>query len=319
MIEKRVVEVVTEADVKRVYDDEVAKRAPEEEVRIRHVHVASEAIAKDVRGKIASGVDFATLAKALSEDTPTAWRGGDLGWRVRSELEDRIAAAAFALRNPGDLSDPVQTEHGWHVIQLEERRQRPIPEFAAVKDRIRIRLAKEKSEVLARNLREKATVIYLDPQLQPEAAPVAEAEDEPRPQHAAVDGPPGTALTTAPAVTTPPASPTVSLWLHKGARMRLAAEGDRVRIEFEAPGEGLARLGVAGGTILFKGERAGPSFTGEALAFSPQCGARSFPVAGELTPDGRRLELRGQAPNLDAGCNVTGTRDEVLVFRTVGG
>jgi peptidyl-prolyl cis-trans isomerase C len=312
MIEKHAVEVVSEADVKRVYDEQVAKLAAEEEIRIRQMLVASEAIARDVRAKIASGVDFATLAKALSEDTPTAWRGGDLGWRVKSELDDKIAAAAFALRNPGDLSDPVHTEHGWHVIQLEERRQRPIPEFAAVKDRIRSQLVREKSEVLANNLREKASVVYLDPKLQLEGAPRAQAQDT-------VDGPPTTVVATAPTVTTAPASTTASLWSHKGARMRLAAIGDSVRIEFEAPSEALAKQGIEPGSPIFKGKRAGLSYTGEAFAYSPQCGSRPFPVEGEASADERRLELRGKAPNMDAGCNVTGTRDEVLVFRTLGG
>jgi peptidyl-prolyl cis-trans isomerase C len=305
IIEKHAVEVVSEADVKRVYDDEVAKLALEDEIRIRQVHVATEAIAKDVRAKIANGVDFATLAKALSQDTPTAWRGGDLGWRVKGELDDNIAAAAFALRNPGDLSDPVQTEHGWHVIQLEERRRRPIPEFAAVKARIRSELVKEKSEVLAHKLREKASVVYLDPELQPEAAPRARA--------------PITGVATAPTATTAPASITASLWSHKGARMRLAAIGDSVRIEFEAPSEALAKQGIEPGAPIFQGKRAGLSYTGEAFAYSPQCGSRPFPVEGEASADERRLELRGKAPNMDAGCNVTGTRDEVLVFRTVGG
>jgi peptidyl-prolyl cis-trans isomerase C len=325
LLQKRVMDKVAEAEIKRFYDEQSTKLRPEEEVRLRHILVASEPVAKEARAKIASGVDFATLAKALSQDTATAWRGGDLGWRVKDHLHDRLAAAAFSLRNRGDLTEPVETEHGWHVVQLEDRRQRPIPEFQAVRDSIRMRLVKEKSEELARSLREKATVVYFDPRLQPEAAPAGTAEAKPNAQRPIGEAPPASAvgaggtLATAPTTTPAHAAPSVSLWLHKGARMRLAVIGDRVRIEFEAPSEALAKQGIEPGSPIFQGKRAGLSYTGEAFAYSPQCGSRPFPVEGEASADERRLELRGKAPNMDAGCNVTGTRDEVLAFRTVGG
>lgn len=164
-IEKSVMPAVTDADAQRLYEEQV--RNPEEEVRVRHILVASEALARELRERVAAGGDFAALARAESDDTVTAWHGGDLGWRVKGELQDRLADAAFDLHRKGELSEPVQTELGWHLVMLEERRMRAVPEFAAVKDRLRDRLVKLKARELGSDLREKATILYIDPDLQP--------------------------------------------------------------------------------------------------------------------------------------------------------
>jgi peptidyl-prolyl cis-trans isomerase C len=167
LLEKRARDSVTESDARRFYDEQSALTLEEEEVRIRHILSESEAVAKTVRAEIAGGADFATLAKALSTDLKTAQRGGDLGWRVKGELPDKLATAAFALQKKGDLSPPVETEAGWHVIQLEERRVRTVPEFAALKHQIIRILVRNKTQEFVRGLREKATIVYLDRSLQP--------------------------------------------------------------------------------------------------------------------------------------------------------
>ena len=180
--EKRTFPAVTEADVRRYYNERVAGAEPEDEVHVRHILVASEALARDLRARIIKGTDFAALAKALSDDQGTAWQGGEIGWRVKQELEDRFAAAAFALQNKGDLSEPVQTRFGWHLILLEDRRERALPKFAAVKDRIRRLLVRRNANEVGRRLREKAEIIYLEPDLQPDvasgAAPASATETE---------------------------------------------------------------------------------------------------------------------------------------------
>jgi len=168
-IDKFVLEAVTEAEANRLYGEQTANLKPEEEVHVRHILLASEPQAKELRGRLTGGADFATMAKALSEDSTSSWRGGDLGWWAKSQLNDQFAEAAFILRNKGDISEPVQTEFGWHLIQLEDRRMRPVPDFAAVKERLRVLLIKNKAEELSGNLREKANIVYLDPDLQRDA------------------------------------------------------------------------------------------------------------------------------------------------------
>jgi peptidyl-prolyl cis-trans isomerase C len=167
LLEKRARDSVSDSDARRFYDEQSTAMKPEDEVHVRHILSESEAVAKAVRAEIAGGADFATLAKALSTDSNTAQRGGDLGWRVKGELPDKLATAAFALQKEGDLSPPVETEAGWHVLQLEDRRLRTVPEFATVKDQIIRILVRNKTQELVRDLREKATIVYLDPSLQP--------------------------------------------------------------------------------------------------------------------------------------------------------
>jgi peptidyl-prolyl cis-trans isomerase C len=170
LIEKHAKEAATEAAARRIYDQQSAAMKPEEEVRVRHILVDSQAVAEVARRNIIGGADFAALAKALSADQATAVRGGDLGWRTRNELPVKLAAAAFALRKKADLSAPVQTDQGWHLIRLEERRQRTVPEFDVLKDHILRILMRNKAKELARDLRNKATVTYLDAELKPVAA-----------------------------------------------------------------------------------------------------------------------------------------------------
>ncbi len=103
---------------------------------------------------------------------------------------------------------------------------------------------------------------------------------------------------------------------HNSSTMRYLADGDQVRLVYEAPRAGLGDLGIQPGTELFNGRKTGPnSYAGEATTFSPrQCGATHFAVAGEASSNGRQVTLRGQAPVRNAGCQVTGYRNENLVF-----
>ena len=167
-IEKRVREAVTEADARRIYDEQSALQLPEEEVRVRHVLVDSEAKAEEPHASLVKGADFATLAKAQSTDARSARQGGDLGWRTKSEMP-KLAAAAFALQKPGDLSPPIKTTAGWHIILLEARRMRSVPAFGAMKDDIIRILIRNKARELAKDLRQKAKIVYIDPDLEPKA------------------------------------------------------------------------------------------------------------------------------------------------------
>jgi peptidyl-prolyl cis-trans isomerase C len=315
-VEKHARDAVSEADARRIYDEQAAAIKPEEEVRVRHIVVGSEVKAKELRAVLVKGADFATLAKAQSTDPRSAQQGGGMGWRTNPELPDTLAAAAFALQKQGDLTAPVRTDAGWHLVQLEERRMRTVPAFAELKDHIIGILAQEKARELALDLRSKAKVAYHDPTLKPQAATVTPPAIPSR-TAAAVDAAPAPPAPAAPAIAISAAAK-ASHWRHDGSLMKLYADGERIVLQFEKPREGLDASGIKPGTQLFHGTRRGKTYSGEAITFSPQCGARKFPVTGQAAADGNSFKVLGMRPVLAAGCNVANERSEVLVFEYVG-
>ena len=99
------------------------------QVEISHILFANTrgdanaaAAAKDARAKLAAGEEFAALARSLSDDKDTKDKGGRLGWHAQAEMEPTFAKAAFALQKVGDVSDPVSTPFGYHIIRLDGRR-----------------------------------------------------------------------------------------------------------------------------------------------------------------------------------------------------
>jgi hypothetical protein len=95
----------------------VGQSAPQ--VRASHILVPTREEAEAARERIAAGADFAAIAREISTDEATAANGGDLGWFTREEMAAPFAEAAFALE-PGAISEPVESEFGWHVIQVAE-------------------------------------------------------------------------------------------------------------------------------------------------------------------------------------------------------
>lgn len=89
------------------------------QVRARHILVKTKAEADAIESKLKSGQDFAALAKQFSTDPGTKDKGGELGWFGPGQMVPAFQQAAFALK-PGQISQPVQTPFGWHVIQVEE-------------------------------------------------------------------------------------------------------------------------------------------------------------------------------------------------------
>lgn len=97
------------------------------QVWARHILVADEQAAKDIIVRLQAGEDFATLAKELSTDTGSGLNGGDLGWFGTGAMVPEFETAAFALKNPGDITtEPVQSDFGYHIIQLIAKQERPL-------------------------------------------------------------------------------------------------------------------------------------------------------------------------------------------------
>ena len=156
-VEKRLEGKITDAQVKKKYDEMVASMPTELEVRARHILVEDEKLANELIDKLKKGEKFEDLAKEHSKD-PTKDNGGDLGYFVKSAMVPEFGDAVFSMKK-GDISQkPVKTQFGWHVIKVEDSRPQQKPTFDQVKDRIRAQLGEEQIRSLVDELRGKSKV-----------------------------------------------------------------------------------------------------------------------------------------------------------------
>ena len=142
-LDAKTVDLITDADLKREYDATVAGMKDEREVRARHILLATEAEAKDARKKIEDGKSFEEVARDYSKDAGSAKQGGDLGYFTKDKMVKEFADAAFALKK-GEVSQPVKSPFGWHIIKVEDVRKVTPPTFAEMKDQLRGKLQEKK-------------------------------------------------------------------------------------------------------------------------------------------------------------------------------
>lgn len=151
---------LTEARITEAYDAFVAANPPAEEVRASHILVEAKESAQAIADEIRGGGDFAEVARRESTG-PSASSGGDLGFFEKGQMVPTFAEAAFALEID-EVSDPVQTQFGWHVIKLTDRRQASPPTLDEVRGELTQRLEEEiLGEVLA-EAREGVTIEAFD-------------------------------------------------------------------------------------------------------------------------------------------------------------
>ncbi len=151
---------LTDNAMHKVYDEAVKQMPPEEEVHARHILVPTEEEAKEIEAELKKGADFATLAKEKSKD-PGAADGGDLGYFTKDQMVPEFSDAAFKL-DKGQISDPVHTQFGWHIIKVEDKRIKPTPTFDQVKPQLENFVAHKAQAELVENLRKTATIERLD-------------------------------------------------------------------------------------------------------------------------------------------------------------
>ena len=161
----------TDEEMHKVYDEAVKPMGAQEEVHARHILVESEDEAKALAAQIKDGADFAALAKEKSKDPGSGQEGGDLGYFAKGSMVPEFAEVAFKMY-PGQVSNPVKTQFGWHIIKVEDRRARPVPEYDQVKGQIEAFVARRAQNELVAQLREGAKIERLD---RPAAAPAAPA------------------------------------------------------------------------------------------------------------------------------------------------
>ena len=155
-------DVVTEAEAKKIYDEKIGQVKPEQEIHARHILVSTPEEAKEIVERLNKGEDFATVAKEKSKDANA--EGGDLGWFGRGQMLKPFEDAAFAL-DVGQISAPVQTQFGWHIIKVEEKRDQALPTFEQVKEAIIAQLVQAKAQEVVTGLRDSAKIEVVDPEL----------------------------------------------------------------------------------------------------------------------------------------------------------
>jgi peptidyl-prolyl cis-trans isomerase C len=164
----------TEEAMKKVYEEAAKQITGEVEVRARHILVETEDEAKAVVEELKKGADFAELAKKKSKD-PGASDGGDLGFFTKEQMVPEFSAVAFTLE-PGKISDPVKSQFGWHVIKVEEKRNRQAPPIDQVKGQIETYVTRKAQADYVGKLREAAKVERMDKPAEPAAKPEAAKE-----------------------------------------------------------------------------------------------------------------------------------------------
>jgi len=150
MLAKLSKEAVTDAAIKKTYDDALKDYKAQDEYHALHLVVGTEEQAKDALKRIKGSEDFGKVAAEVSKD-PGA-KNGDLGWRVKEEWLPEFGEQVVKL-SPGQVSDPVKTQVGWHVIKLVEKRPRKFPS----PEELRSEISRYLSEVARRSLLERLT------------------------------------------------------------------------------------------------------------------------------------------------------------------
>jgi peptidyl-prolyl cis-trans isomerase C len=159
-VAKMLMERVREEDVTAYYDKEIKNGPVEEELRARHILLDNREAADAVVADLDKGADFAALAKERSKG-PSGPSGGDLGYFNKQSMVPAFSDAAFKLA-AGETSPPVQTQFGWHVIRVEDRRNRSVPPLDQARDQIFQLLISEAQRDIYDEMRAKAAVDFVN-------------------------------------------------------------------------------------------------------------------------------------------------------------
>ena len=142
-LDAKTADLITDADLKAEYDTMVSGMKDEKEIRARHSLLATEQEAKDAKKKLDEGKSFEEVARDFSKDPGSAKQGGDLGYFTKDKMVPEFATAAFALKK-GEVSGPVKSSFGYHIIKVEDIRKVTVPTFNDVKDQLRAKLQEKK-------------------------------------------------------------------------------------------------------------------------------------------------------------------------------
>lgn len=147
---------ITDDVLKQEYES-LKKRVGNKEYKLSHILVDTEDEAKKAAAEVKKGAKFSKVAKAHSKDPGSKDNGGDLGWAVPSNFVQPFGEAVVKL-SKGQVSAPVQTQYGWHIIKLEDTRELKVPTFEEMKPNLDKRLQQQALQKTVEEMRSKAKI-----------------------------------------------------------------------------------------------------------------------------------------------------------------
>ena len=161
--DRKIRDAVSEDTVKKTYDERIKKIEIKPEVSARHILVKTEEDALDIIERLNRGSEFAELAKEKSTG-PSGSQGGDLGYFSKGQMVPEFDKVVFTLKK-GEVSEPVKTQFGWHVIKVEDKRVSKPPAFDTVKGQLIAGMVSQKAVEVITALRKDAKIDILDPEI----------------------------------------------------------------------------------------------------------------------------------------------------------
>jgi peptidyl-prolyl cis-trans isomerase C len=165
LVDKEVAEQVTDDEVRARYDKQISDTPPVNEVKARHILVETREEALEIIKQLEGGASFEELAKQHTTDPSGKATGGDLGYFGPGQMVPEFETAAFALDVGSFTKEPVQSQFGFHVIKVEDKRAQQPPAFEQVREQVRSLLFRERYFALVKEIRDAASVDIADPAL----------------------------------------------------------------------------------------------------------------------------------------------------------
>ncbi len=162
LMERFVKSYVTDKMINDEYNKLVASLKGKEEIKVSHILVATEEEAKKVKNRLNKGEKFAKLAKEVSKDEGSKASGGEIGYIVPGQLVAEFEEKAMAMK-VNDISAPVQTQFGWHIITVLDKRPAQIPTKEEAMTSIKNKLSREAIEKHFADLASKADIKIMLP------------------------------------------------------------------------------------------------------------------------------------------------------------
>lgn len=169
-VQREVEKEISENDLRKAYDDAVARMGDLKEMKASHILVDSEAKAKDIISKLDAGEDFAKLARENSADPSNKENGGDLGWFTKQDMVPEFADAVFQMNKGQYTKAPIQTQFGYHVVKVDDLRDRPKPSYDELKPMLKVEVQRQKLEQMLDNWKQNANIEKFDINGKPVAA-----------------------------------------------------------------------------------------------------------------------------------------------------
>ena len=160
-LKSKVEERVTDAKMREIYNEQIKNLTAQTEIRARHILVDSQQQAQELITELDNGADFVDLAKEHSTG-PTGPRGGDLGYFTKGQMVPEFENAAFSMKKGEYTKTPVKTQFGFHVVFVEDKREKQPPSFDQVKDQIKNQLMQVEAQSVLNDIQAGAQIEIYD-------------------------------------------------------------------------------------------------------------------------------------------------------------